>query len=444
MKASIYDVAKTAGVSVVTVSRVINNAPTVRQTSRDKVMKAIKELNYQPSSAAQSLARGKTNVIGLLIPNLTDPFIMEVVDAVDRALEKKGYFLALSVIGGHENDSDVRSNFLFQHDRVDGVLILTPIFEEEYVTSLKDKDIPFVIMDNQIFPYTVSSIKPTFTTNPDGSFTFSNGIDPDVNFNPTVPGNTPIVSNSDSGIGNCTQFGLNETRDLIIQGAYFDGASTVLIPGQTINNVTINSTSQITANITTGGTYGNFDISVTNNAGVGTQSGGFILQASPVLNTYAYSIAEMTLTGSMTYDGNSLSKTATAGWNAQGYSTKHAISPTTGGYLDWTGNQSNQYLMVGLSSNPDASSSYTNLDYAIYMVSNSRIQIRENGASLGYVDSYAAGDQFRINVDCLGNVTYLRNGNVIFNSSKKATNNLYFDTSHHTVGATISNISITY
>lgn len=293
-------------------------------------------------------------------------------------------------------------------------------------------------------PYTVSSIKPTFTTNPDGSFTFSNGIDPDVNFNPTVPGNTPIVSNSDSGIGNCTQFGLNETRDLIIQGAYFDGASTVLIPGQTINNVTINSTSQITANITTGGTYGNFDISVTNNAGVGTQSGGFILQASPVLNTYAYSIAEMTLTGSMTYDGNSLSKTATAGWNAQGYSTKHAISPTTGGYLDWTGNQSNQYLMVGLSSNPDASSSYTNLDYAIYMVSNSRIQIRENGASLGYVDSYAAGDQFRINVDCLGNVTYLRNGNVIFNSSKKATNNLYFDTSHHTVGATISNISITY
>ena len=100
--------------------------------------------------------------------------------------------------------------------------------------------------------------------------------------------------------------------------------------------------------------------------------------------------------------------------------------------------------MVGLSSNPDASSSYTNLDYAIYMVSNSRIQIRENGASLGYVDSYAAGDQFRINVDCLGNVTYLRNGNVIFNFSKKATNNLYFDTSHHTVGATISNISITY
>ena len=157
MKASIYDVAKKAGVSVVTVSRVINNASTVRQSSRDKVMKAIKELNYQPSSAAQSLARGKTNVIGLLIPNLTDPFIMEVVDSVDRELEKKGYFLALSVID-KSDDSTVRSNFLFQHDRVDGILILTPIFEDDYVASLKNKNIPFVIMDNQLFPFTVSSI----------------------------------------------------------------------------------------------------------------------------------------------------------------------------------------------------------------------------------------------------------------------------------------------
>lgn len=158
MKASIYDVAKKAGVSVVTVSRVINNATTVRESSKEKVMKAIKELNYQPNSAAQSLARGKTNVIGLLIPNLTDPFIMEVVDAVDRELEKKGYFLALSVIGRNDNDSDVRCNFLFQHDRVDGVLILTPLFEQDYVDTLQTKNIPFVIMDNQIFPFTVSSI----------------------------------------------------------------------------------------------------------------------------------------------------------------------------------------------------------------------------------------------------------------------------------------------
>ncbi len=79
---------------MVTVSRVINNAPTVRQSSRDKVMKAIEELNYQPSAAARSLAKGKTNVIGLIIPNLTDTFFMEVVAQVDNELEKRGYFFS--------------------------------------------------------------------------------------------------------------------------------------------------------------------------------------------------------------------------------------------------------------------------------------------------------------------------------------------------------------
>jgi LacI family transcriptional regulator len=158
MKVSIYDVAKKAGVSVVTVSRVINNATTVRATSKDKVMKAINELNYQPSAAARSLARGKTNVIGMLVPDMTDPFLMEVVQTVDIELEKKGYFLALSVIGFNDMDSSERSNFIFQQDRVDGILILTPLYEEDYVQALKNKQIPFVIMDNQIYPYTVPSI----------------------------------------------------------------------------------------------------------------------------------------------------------------------------------------------------------------------------------------------------------------------------------------------
>lgn len=293
-------------------------------------------------------------------------------------------------------------------------------------------------------PYKVSSIKPTFTDNGDGSFTFSNGVDPDVNFLPSIPGNTPIVSNSDAGIGNCTMFGLNETRDLIIQGAYFDGASTLAIIGQTVNNVIINSSSQITANITSGGSYGNFDITVTNNAGSGTLTGGFSLQATTSTSTNSIAINEMILTGSMTYDGMELNKTATAGWNAQGYSLTHSIDSSSGGYLDWTADQSNKYIMIGLSSNPAANASYTNLDYAMYMVSNSRIQIRENGGSLGYVDGYTTGDRLRINVDCLGNVTYLKNGNIIYSSSKKAINTLYFDSSFHGTNASISNITITY
>ncbi|MGP1992631.1 hypothetical protein D9V96_012165 [Zobellia laminariae] len=293
-------------------------------------------------------------------------------------------------------------------------------------------------------PYVVSSIKSTFTTNPDGSFTFSNGIDPDVNFSPTVPGNTPIVSNSNAGTGNCSQFGLNETRDLIIQGAYFDGSSTVAVTGQTINSVTINSSTQITANITTGGAYGNFDISVTNNAGLGTLVGGFVLQASSPLSINSISVTDMVLTGSMTCDGNILTKTATAGWNAQGYSLNHEISNIKGGRLDFTPNQTNLLAMIGLSYDPSSSASYPNLNYAMYIVSNSQIQIRESGASLGYVSSYAAGDVLSIDVDCLGNVTYLRNDNIIFTSSRKAVSPLYFDSSFYHIGMKISNILMKY
>lgn len=158
MKASINDVANRAGVSVVTVSRVLNNAPTVRESNRQKVLKAIEELNYQPNEAARTLARGKTNVIGILIPNLGDSFIMEVVESVTCELEREGYFLALSVIQSDTIDSNKDINFLFQHERVDGMLVITPMFEEEYIVELKKRRIPFVFIDNQRYPFIVPSI----------------------------------------------------------------------------------------------------------------------------------------------------------------------------------------------------------------------------------------------------------------------------------------------
>lgn len=159
-KVNIKDVASEAGVSVVTVSRVLNNVSTVRKSSREKVQRAVNKLNYQPSAAAQSLARGKTNVIGLIIPDLSDPFIMKVVDEVDKALESRDYSLALSIVRDEENSIEVkeRSNFLFRQKRVDGILMITPLFESDYVKSLEDKDIPFVILDNQKLPFKYPSI----------------------------------------------------------------------------------------------------------------------------------------------------------------------------------------------------------------------------------------------------------------------------------------------
>jgi DNA-binding LacI/PurR family transcriptional regulator len=150
MKNSIKDVADRCGLSIVTVSRVINNVPTVRKSNREKVLKAMKELNYSPSVAARSLALGKTRVIGLTISNLNDSFLDGVVKSVSKCLEENGYLLAVSIVPEERNNSvDTTHSDLFQEGRVDGVILLTPVNQEDELSKLQKKGIPFILLDNQ-------------------------------------------------------------------------------------------------------------------------------------------------------------------------------------------------------------------------------------------------------------------------------------------------------
>lgn len=155
MKVSIFDVAKKSGLSVVTVSRVINQAGTVREGNRQKVLQAMKELDYQPNAAARSLARGKTGIIGVAISNLNDSFFDAVVKEMNDRLAERDFFLALSI------STDVFKSFensLFQEDRVDGLIVVSPTNEEAYVSELRKKKIPFVLIDNQQDHEGVSSV----------------------------------------------------------------------------------------------------------------------------------------------------------------------------------------------------------------------------------------------------------------------------------------------
>lgn len=148
MKVNIYDVAKRSGLSVVTVSRVINNVQTVRKKNREKVLQAMKELNYSPHSAARTLARGKTGVIGLILTALRDSVFEEIVREINEQLENHGYFLAISIDGAVRREPENRTNYLIQPDRVDGIILLSSLKEREYVQELKAKNIPFVLIDH--------------------------------------------------------------------------------------------------------------------------------------------------------------------------------------------------------------------------------------------------------------------------------------------------------
>ncbi|WP_438348125.1 LacI family DNA-binding transcriptional regulator [Paenibacillus sp. FA6] len=155
MKVSIFDVAKKSGLSIVTVSRVLNNMPSVRPGNRDRVLQAMKELDYHPNASARSLARGKTGIIGLMLTTLHDSFLDAVVKEVNDCLTENGYILAIS-ISNREDDQVHRS--LFQEDRVDGVILLSPMDEDEYVLELKKKQIPFVMLDNQQINSSATSV----------------------------------------------------------------------------------------------------------------------------------------------------------------------------------------------------------------------------------------------------------------------------------------------
>ena len=161
MKVSIFDVAKKSGLSVVTVSRVLNGVQSVRAKNRQKVLDTIKELDYRPNAAARSLARGKTGIIGLIMTTLQDSFFDAVVKELNDVLTLHGYFLAVSVSNSIGSDGD---HYLIQEDRVDGLILLSPVEEDSYILELKRRNIPYVLIDNQkpendAFSVTINNFK---------------------------------------------------------------------------------------------------------------------------------------------------------------------------------------------------------------------------------------------------------------------------------------------
>ena len=89
MKATIYDVAKAAGVSIATVSKVINQTGKISEATRVKVLETMKQLNYHPSVVASALTGKRTETLGLLVPNISNPFFSEIARTIeDRAHDR--------------------------------------------------------------------------------------------------------------------------------------------------------------------------------------------------------------------------------------------------------------------------------------------------------------------------------------------------------------------
>ena len=121
-KIKLEDVAKYAGVSPTTVSRILNNRGPISEKTRNKVNEAIEELGYFPNEIARSLHGSKTNLIGILFPNISNPFYGEMVNELERILAEKDYKV---LICNTNNNADKETKYLkmLLANQVDGIIV---------------------------------------------------------------------------------------------------------------------------------------------------------------------------------------------------------------------------------------------------------------------------------------------------------------------------------
>ncbi len=162
LKATIDDVAELAGVSIKTVSRVVNKEPNVRQSTRDRVMAAIIQLDYRPNSSARSLASNRSYVIGLLYGNPSATYVLEVQDGVLLTCRPQGYDLLIHPCNYRDPELTKEIIDLTHQKRIDGLLLTPPLTDHlELLAALKRMDMPFV----RIAPTLNKDISPYVETN---------------------------------------------------------------------------------------------------------------------------------------------------------------------------------------------------------------------------------------------------------------------------------------
>ena len=151
-KITIADVARLAGVSTMTVSRVINRKGEVRESTRARVERAIEQLEFRPSQAARSLTTRRSHTIGLMVPDITNPFFPAIVRGAEDVAWREGYAVSLS----NTVEDLSREHAAFDHfeaHRVDGVIACSPRLGDAELIRLLERH-PAAVLVNRSVPIT--------------------------------------------------------------------------------------------------------------------------------------------------------------------------------------------------------------------------------------------------------------------------------------------------
>lgn len=151
-KLTINDIARLAGVSKATVSRVLNRKPDVDPATRERILHIIEEQSFVPNMAASGLAGGQSRLIGVLVPSLTWHFIPYIIRGVAEAVAQTSYDLVLYSMNDLEQDKSDALARILTTKLTAGLLGIVPGQSATYVTRLHKHGMPIVIIDDQIQP----------------------------------------------------------------------------------------------------------------------------------------------------------------------------------------------------------------------------------------------------------------------------------------------------
>lgn len=142
---TIRDVAREAGVSMATVSRVLNGSGPVHERTAQRVWEAANSLRYVPNQAARSLITRETGTIGVVLPDLYGEFFSEVIRGIDQRAQRDGFHVLVS--GSHDAWDEIAAALRAMHRRVDGVIIMSPDIEAEALTATLPAGLPAVLLN---------------------------------------------------------------------------------------------------------------------------------------------------------------------------------------------------------------------------------------------------------------------------------------------------------
>ncbi|WP_228731287.1 LacI family DNA-binding transcriptional regulator [Clostridium zeae] len=151
------DVAKKAGVSQTTVSRVISGNTSVNPEIKARVMECIRKLDYHPNIIAQGLVGNKTLLIGVIITDISNPFFSDIIKAIEKETANYGYSIILCNTDGDIEKEKKYINILKSY-KVDGILIVPCDSKNKSFISLKNSEVPIVVITQDVQDFSCVSI----------------------------------------------------------------------------------------------------------------------------------------------------------------------------------------------------------------------------------------------------------------------------------------------